>query len=75
MDYNNNIERRPDVMMGKPVIKGTRITVELILRKIAAGNTIEDLLKNYPHLTGPQIMAVLEYAADLIANEETIETV
>jgi uncharacterized protein (DUF433 family) len=75
MDYNNNIERRPDVMMGKPVIKGTRITVELILRKIAAGNTIDDLLKSYPHLTRSQIMAVLEYAADLIANEETIESV
>ena len=60
-------------MMGKPVIKGTRITVELIIRKLAGGYTIRDLTDSYPHLTEKQIMAALEYTADLIANEETIE--
>lgn len=61
-------------MLGKPIIKGTRITVELIMRKLAEGYKVEDLLKSYPHLTQKQIYASLEYVADLIANEETLET-
>jgi uncharacterized protein (DUF433 family) len=75
MDYKKQIERNPEVMLGKPVIRGTRITVELLMRKLASGYSISDLLKSYPHLTREQILAALEYAADLIANEETIESV
>ena len=41
----------PDIMMGKPVIKGTRVTVEIILEKLGAGESIEDLLEAYPHVT------------------------
>jgi len=74
MDYQKYIERRPDVMMGKPIIKGTRITVEHVMRKLAGGYTVNTLLENYPHLTKDQITAALEYAADLIANEESIES-
>lgn len=74
MDYKNFIERNPEIMLGKPIIKGTRITVELIMRKLAEGYKVEDLLKSYPHLTQKQIYASLEYVADLIANEETLET-
>ena len=73
MDYNKYIIRNPDIMLGKPLIKGTRITVELIMRKLAGGYTIENLLNNYPHLTRDQIYAALKYAADLIANEEIYE--
>ena len=62
-------------MMGKPVIKGTRITVEHVMRKLAGGYTVNDLLKSYPHLKNEQIAAALEYAADMIANEEIIESV
>lgn len=51
----------PKIMIGKPVIKGTRITVELILRKFAAGQTIEEILEDYPHLTHAGIKAALEY--------------
>jgi len=75
MDYKQHIERNPEIMLGKPVIKGTRITVEHIMRKLAGGYSIQELKKNYPHLTKDQILAALEYAADIIANEETIETV
>ncbi len=75
MDYKHHIERNPEIMLGKPVIKGTRITVEHIMRKLAAGYSIQELEKNIPHLTKNQILAALEYAADIIANEETIETV
>ncbi len=75
MDYKQYIERNPKVMLGKPVLKGTRITVEHIIRKLADGYSIDELENNIPHLTKEQILAALEYAADIIANEETIETV
>ena len=58
------------IMNGKPIIKGTRITVELILKKLSEGATVEDLLKIYPQITAKQIMAVLDYAANVISNEE-----
>lgn len=54
------IEINPRIMVGKPVIKGTRITVELILEKLATGETIDDILGSYPHLTREQILACLE---------------
>lgn len=59
-------------MLGKPVIKGTRITVELILRKLAEGMTPEQLLQAYNQLSQEDISAALTYASDIIANEETI---
>lgn len=49
--------------MGKPVIKGTRITVELILEKLAAGETLQDILVAYPHLTEEQVKAAIIFAA------------
>jgi uncharacterized protein (DUF433 family) len=73
MKYSDYIERKPDVMLGKPVIKGTRITVELIMRKFAGGYTPEQLLVAYPQLNREQISAVFGYAADIIANEEYFE--
>ncbi len=73
MEYNKNITRNPQIMLGKPVIKGTRITVELLMRKFAAGYTVENLIASYPHLTKEQIYAAFEYAADVIANEEVFE--
>lgn len=73
MVINNFIERNPEVMLGKPIIKGTRITVELIVRKLASGYTIEQLLAAYPKLNTQQVFAALEYAADIIANEDTLE--
>jgi len=53
----------PNIMMGKPVIVGTRITVELILDKLAAGETIDDLIEAHPQLTREVIFAALEFAA------------
>jgi uncharacterized protein (DUF433 family) len=55
----DRIEINPHVMMGKPVIKGTRITVELILRKLSDGATEEDLLDGYPRLTREDIRAAI----------------
>ena len=62
----------PKVMLGKPVIRGTRITVELLLRKLAEGATEADLLDAYPRLTREDIHAAIGYAADTLAHEETI---
>lgn len=53
----------PKVMMGKPVVTGTRITVELILEKLAAGRTQDELLDSYPQLTAESIRAALAFAA------------
>ncbi len=68
----DRIEVKPGVMTGKPVIRGTRIPVELILRKIAEGATERDLLDAYPRLTSSDIRAAIGYAADTIAHEETL---
>ena len=57
------IESNPKIMVGKPVIRGTRITVELILDKLAAGEMVEQILEDYPHLTREGIRAALEFAA------------
>jgi uncharacterized protein (DUF433 family) len=63
----------PKVMLGKPVIKGTRLPVEIIVEKVAYGATIDDLRKDYPFLKGDDIRAALLYAAKRIANEEIYE--
>jgi uncharacterized protein (DUF433 family) len=57
------IQAEPSIMMGKPVIAGTRITVELILEKLAAGETIEQLLDAHPRLTREAVQAALAFAA------------
>ncbi len=59
------------VMVGKPVIKGTRITVELILRFLSQGQTVTEILKNYPHLEAEDVYAAIEYATELV-EEQTV---
>jgi uncharacterized protein (DUF433 family) len=66
---HDRIEINPDVMLGKPVIRGTRIPVELILRKLSEGATEADLLDAYPRLTKEDIQAALAYAASTLAHE------
>ena len=73
MTYQDRISADYRVMLGKPVIKGTRITVELILRKLSEGAASADLLTMYPHLVEADIFAALQYAALVLANEEVIE--
>jgi uncharacterized protein (DUF433 family) len=60
------IQSDPSIMMGKPVIAGTRITVELILEKLAAGETIEQLLEAHPRLTQEAVRAALAFAAEAL---------
>jgi uncharacterized protein (DUF433 family) len=73
MAANGRIEVNPKIMLGKPVIRGTRITVELILRKLGEGATEAQLLDAYPHLTGEDIRAAMTYAADSLAHEENLQ--
>ena len=63
------IEINPSVMQGKPVVRNARIPVEIVLRKLAEGATVEELLDAYPKLTEDDIQACLAYAADMIAHE------
>jgi len=72
MAVTDRIEINPKVMLGKPVIRGTRITVELILRKLGEGAREADLLDAYPRLTREDIQAAIAYAADTVAHEETV---
>lgn len=69
---HDRITLDPQIMFGKPVIRGTRITVELILRKLAAGMTEEEIMAHHPHLTVEDIRAAAAFAADHLANEEIV---
>ena len=69
---NLRIETNPEIMFGKPVIKGTRITVEHILRKIAGGMLISEILTDHPHLTPDDVYAAAAFAADYLSQEEII---
>lgn len=75
MTIKDRITIDADVMQGKPVIRGTRITVDLLLRKLSEGATQADLLDAYPHLTAEDIRAALAYAADAVAHEDIVLTV
>jgi uncharacterized protein (DUF433 family) len=66
------IDINPAVMMGKPVIRGTRITVELLLRKLAEGSSEAELLQDYPHLTAQDVRAAVAYGAASVAHEEVV---
>ncbi len=70
MRVADRVEVNPKIMMGKPVIKGTRITVELVVRRISEGASERELLNAYPRLQKEDIKAALRYAADTIAHEE-----
>jgi len=73
MNYKDRIVRDPKILSGKPVIRGTRIPVETILRKLGDGLSFEDLLKAYPTLKKEDILAAIFYSADLIKEEELVE--
>ena len=70
--WTHRIELDPNVMLGKPVVKGTRIPVELVLRKLGEGATMDDLRDAYPRLMPEDVYACLVYAADTVAHEEVL---
>ena len=72
VDWKLHIESNPDKLFGKPTIINTRISVDLILEKLAVGDTSADLIEAYPKLTNDDIIACLLFAADSIKNEVII---
>jgi uncharacterized protein (DUF433 family) len=69
---HNRIELNPEVMGGKPVIRGTRVPVEIILRKLGTGMTIEAIIADHPRLTTDDIRAAQAFAADYLADEDVL---
>ena len=70
--WDDYIEERKEVMLGKPVFKGTRLTVEFILKRIGSGMTNDELLDQYPTLKPEHIRAAALYAADVVNMDEAI---
>jgi uncharacterized protein (DUF433 family) len=66
------VEINPDIMAGKPVIRGTRVPVELVLRKLGAGLTPEEILVDHPRVTLDDIRAAHAFAADYLADEDIV---
>ena len=69
LNWKDYIETNPKVMFGKPVIKGTRVPVDLLLEKLSLGETLEQLLKSYPSLTKESLYACLSFASESVKNE------
>ncbi len=74
-DFETRIVVDPKIMVGKPVIKGTRIPVDAIIKRLAEGMTIEEILEDYPRITKEDIKAALRYAARIISGENIIPLV
>lgn len=74
MDWRERITSDPGVLVGKPAIKGTRISVELILGWLASGWTHEMILESYPHITDDDILASLAFAAEMLRDEDYVAT-
>jgi uncharacterized protein (DUF433 family) len=70
--WQDYIEERKEVMAGKPVFKGTRLTVEFLLKQIGAGMTHQELLDQYPTLRPEHIRAAMMFAADVVTMDESI---
>ena len=71
----NRIVVNPKVMVGKPVIKGTRISVDAIIRRLAESMSLREILEEYPNLEEEDVKAALEYAAMVLAGEEVVPIV
>lgn len=69
---HERIEVNPEIMTGKPVIRGTRIPVDMILRKLGAGRSEAEILTDHPHITREDIHAAQAFAADYITSDELI---
>jgi uncharacterized protein (DUF433 family) len=72
MNWKDRIVVDPDILVGKPIIKGTRISVELIMDRTADGWSMDDILKAYPHLSREDVLAALSFAAELFREEKFV---
>ena len=74
MPWRERIVADPEILAGKPTVRGTRISVELILDRLASGWTTESLIQAHPHLTAEDVRAALAFAADLLGEERYLAT-
>jgi uncharacterized protein (DUF433 family) len=72
VNWQDFIEVKPDVALGKPVFKGTRLTVEFVLERLADGATVDDLVSNYFGLSADHVRAATAYAAALLRRDELV---
>ena len=72
MEWRERVVSNPDILVGKPTVKGTRISVELILGWLASGWTHQMILESYPQLTDEDILAALAFAAEMMREEQYI---
>ena len=72
MNWKDRIEVNPDVLVGKPIIKGTRISVELIMDRMAVGWTMENVRAAYPHISREDVLAALSFASELFKEESFV---
>ncbi|MFO1217168.1 MAG: DUF433 domain-containing protein [Burkholderiaceae bacterium] len=70
MQWRDRIVSNPDILVGKPSIKGTRISVELVLSQLAHGWTYEMVLESYPHITRDDILACIGFAAEMLRDQQ-----
>jgi uncharacterized protein (DUF433 family) len=73
MDWRDHIDRDPAVLSGKPKIRGTRISVELILSRLGEGWTADQLIDAYPHVTAEQMQACAAFAANALATDDVLD--
>ena len=73
MHHPSNIVVNPEILGGKPIIDGTRISVEFVLNQLASGVSTEDILEDYPHIRATDVQACLEYAAKSFRNEVYVD--
>ena len=74
MEWRNRITSDPAVLVGKPIVKGTRISVELILGWLANGWTYDQVIESYPHITRDDILAALAFTEEMLREEQYIAT-
>ena len=72
MDWKGRITVDPDVLVGKPIIKGTRISVELVMERLADGWSVADILESYPHLTREDVLAAIAFVTEIFKEEDHI---
>lgn len=72
MNWRDYIATDPEILVGKPVLKGTRLSVELILDRLADGWTADDLFRAYPRLTAEELQAVFAFAAEMLKEEDYV---
>jgi uncharacterized protein (DUF433 family) len=70
MNWEERIVINPSILVGKPIIKGTRISVEFVIGLLGQGWTVEQVLEEYDHLKREDIQACLSYASDVLSNEK-----